>query len=84
LQDHVIEQQLVCWVNTLQQLSSEHAAAVKAVKAAGKLMAAAKWLAPRLTRRPAHELQVRWCCNQTHTAHLVYAMHAAISDCHML
>jgi hypothetical protein len=59
LQEDEVKQQVVCWLNTLKQLSSEHTAAVKAVRAAGKLMVAAKRLAPRTSCRPAHELQVR-------------------------
>ncbi|WIA20399.1 hypothetical protein OEZ85_004819 [Tetradesmus obliquus] len=51
------QQQVVCWINTLRQLCDEHAAASAVEKAAEKLMVAAKWLAPRATRRPAHELQ---------------------------
>jgi hypothetical protein len=60
--DQQRQRQVVRWITTLQQLCAEHAAAVQVIKAAGKVMAAAKPLAPRAARQPAHELQVRAGC----------------------
>jgi hypothetical protein len=49
----------VAWTNTLQQLHAEYLAAQQLLKAAGTVLTAARRLAPRGSRRPKHQLQVR-------------------------